>query len=68
MKAMIVSELIELLQTYPQDMPVARTLYSEQRLLKVRDLEVVQLCEARDDGWIQNRRPDKDVTPYLLIG
>lgn len=64
---MNVAELIALLQKHPQDMQVAYCMYSEQCLLRAEDILVVGLCEPREDGWIQNARPDKPNKPYLLF-
>lgn len=64
---MIVSELIEFLQSQPQDMKVAYQLYSEQCLLTEKDIEVKNLCHPRPDGWVQNARPDKCSEPYLVL-
>ncbi len=64
---MTVKELIDLLQTYPPELPVAYCLYSEQCLLEPKDIGVVDLCHSRPDGWIQNRRPDMPTRQYLLF-
>jgi hypothetical protein len=64
---MTVAELIALLQTKPQDLPVAYSLYSEQCLLKAGEIRIIRACEPRPDGWIQNNRPDKPTWEYLLL-
>jgi hypothetical protein len=64
---MTVKELIDLLLTYPQDLPVAYSIYSEQCLLEADDITVADLCRARPDGWIQNKRPDMPTQQYLLF-
>lgn len=64
---MKVKELIELLKTFDPELPVARRLYSEQVEMEAEDIEVKELCHPRDDGWIQNKRSDKETTPYLLF-
>lgn len=64
---MTVSELINFLQQQPQDIQVAFRLFSEQRLLEEYDMSVVDLCLPRDDGWIQNKRPDMPTQKYLLL-
>ena len=64
---MKVHELIELLRTYPQDLPVAYSCCSEQVLMEADQIEIQNLCEARPDGWIQNERPDKPTTQYVLL-
>lgn len=65
---MTIHELIELLKTYPQDLPVAYPLWSEHLLLKPDKLLVKPLCVVRPDGWIQNYRPDMPSIDYLIIG
>lgn len=52
---MTVRQLIEHLQQFPQDLPVAYQLHSEQTLL-----ELNQICRwtgqpPRPDGWIHDR-------------
>ena len=64
---MTVSELIELLKTYPQDLPVAYDKYSEQCILEAKDLSVQSLCAEREDGWVANARPDKPTIEYLVF-
>lgn len=64
---MRVKELIEFLKTQPQELQVAYRCCSEQVLLKPDDIYVTALCEPREDGWIQNRRPDKPTQDYLLF-
>lgn len=64
---MTVANLIEYLKKQPQDLLVAYCIFSEQCLLKESDIAVIQLCEPRDDGWIQNKRPDMPLRDYLLF-
>lgn len=64
---MTVNDLINHLQTLPKDLPVAYRLFSEQCLLEIDDIKVVELCEPRSDGWIQNKRPDMPSRKYLLF-
>ncbi|WP_333899631.1 hypothetical protein [Agrobacterium pusense] len=64
---MTVAELIEHLRTFPQDLPVAYRLHSEQVMLDPDDIEVKELCFPRPDGWVQNKRPDMPSQPYLLL-
>ncbi len=64
---MTVAELIAILQAQPQDMQVAYRIHSEYSLLCSSDIETRDLCEARPDGWIHARRPDKPTQTYLLI-
>ncbi len=62
---MTVKELIEFLQSQPQELQVAYGLYSEQVLLESSDIEVFEGCEVRPDGWIQDKRPDMPTQSYL---
>lgn len=64
---MKVSELIAFLQEQPQDVQVAYKMFSEQLLLDAEDIELVELCNPRDDGWIHSARPDKPKQTYLLF-
>lgn len=64
---MTVKELIEFLQTQPQDIQVAYGLYSEQILLKVADISIFEGCEPRPDGWVHDKRPDMTTQTYLLF-
>ena len=64
---MNVSELIDLLKTQQQDLPVAYLRYSEAAVLEADEIKVVEACEPRADGWVQNRRPDKPAIPYLMF-
>ena len=64
---MTVSELIKLLKTYPQDLPVAYRLFSEQCMLEPQDISVRSLCAEREDGWVANARPDKPTVEYLVL-
>ena len=64
---MTVAEFIKYLRKQPQHIQVAYAKYSEQCLLEAEEIELVELCEPRPDGWIQNRRPDKAAVTYLLL-
>lgn len=64
---MTVAELIADLQTRPQHLLVAYTLFSEHALLEASDLRIVEACLPRPDGWIQNKRPDKPFVEYLMF-
>lgn len=64
---MTVKELIAFLQTQPQDMQVAYRCYSEQILLDCDDISIIEGCDPRGDGWIQDKRPDKPTQKYLLF-
>lgn len=64
---MTVAELISFLQTQPQGLQVAYRCYSEQCLLEATEIKVVEECEPRPDGWIENRRDDKPTRKYLMF-
>jgi hypothetical protein len=64
---MKVSELIELLKTYPQDLDVIYDLFSEHCLLNAEDISVIDACEPRKDGWVPRARPDKVTKKYLSL-
>jgi len=64
---MTVKELIIFLETQPQDLQVAYKCCSEQVLLEATDIEVVECCIPRNDGWIQDKRPDIQTQHYLLF-
>lgn len=64
---MKVHELIEFLKTQPQDLDVAYGLFSENCLMEVDDISVVEAGEPRSDGWVANKRPDKPTRLYLMF-
>ena len=64
---MKVSELIALLQKHPPDMPVAYHKWSEQTMMEPAQIKVMELCQVRIDGWIQDRRPDMPTCYYLVF-
>ena len=64
---MKVKELIEFLQTQPQDIDVAYKCFSEHDLLEPHQIEVKEGCLPRGDGWIQDARPDKSTVKYLMF-
>jgi len=64
---MTVSELIAELQKMPQHLSVCIRACSEQCLLEASDLQVIEACMPRPDGWIQNKRPDKPTQQYLMF-
>lgn len=64
---MTVAELITILHSFPQDLPVVYRCCSENCLLEHGDLEVREECEPRDDGWVPNKRPDKPTRTYLVF-
>jgi len=64
---MTVKELIDFLQSKPQDLPVAFALYSEYALLRAEDIQIKALCWPRPDGWVHHSRPDKPTHDYLVF-
>lgn len=64
---MTVSELIEILKSYPKDLEVAYYKYSEQCLLEEKEISIEEFCLPRPDGWIENKRPDKPFKEYLVL-
>lgn len=64
---MKVKDLVEFLLTQPQDIKVAFSLYSEQCLLDVESITIIEACEPRIDGWVQYKRSDKPSEMYLLF-
>jgi len=64
---MTVKDLIEFLQTQPQNLPVAYCCYSEQCLLGKEQIKIVSLSEPRPDGWIHSKREGKPSQDYLLL-
>jgi len=64
---MTVAELISFLQTQPQDLQVAHAMYSEYTLLDKADIQIMDLCEARTDGWLHYKRPDRPTRQYLVF-
>lgn len=62
---MTVAELIQLLQSKPQDLLVVYHCYSEQVLLETNDIMLSEGCIPRKDGWVEDKRPDKPVQKYL---
>lgn len=64
---MTVSELIEFLQKQRQDMLVAYQIYSEYAVLEAKDIEIMELCMPRPDGWVHDARPDAEKQEYLVF-
>jgi hypothetical protein len=64
---MTVKELIMLLQTYPSNLQVAYTCCSEQVVLQAKEIQIMNLCHPRPDGWVQNERPDMPTEQYVLF-
>ena len=64
---MNVAELIEFLKQQSQDLPVCYRCCSEYSLLEADQILIEKLCKPRDDGWIHDARPDKDLQEYLVL-
>lgn len=64
---MNVGELIQYLHQFPQEMLVAYQIYSEQELVKVEDIQVLDKCAPRPDGWVHDARPDMPTQKYLVF-
>ena len=64
---MTVSELIEVLQTYPSDMVVGYRMYSEQCVLDKDDIKAETNGVPRADGWIQDYRSDMPSQTCLIF-
>lgn len=64
---MRVKELIEFLQKQPQELPVIYSKFSEYCLLDVKTIERRFEGEARPDGWVHGKRPDKPVVEYICF-
>lgn len=67
LKPLTVGEFIAYLQTKPQDMLVAHRCCSEDVLLEIDEIEILEACPPRPDGWIQSARPDKPTQKYLRL-
>lgn len=64
---MTVAELIKHLKTFPQELQVVYSCCSEQCLMKEDDIYIASLGLPRPDGWVANKRPDKDCMEYLCF-
>ena len=64
---MTVAEMIAYLQTQPQDFTVAFKCFSEARVLEADEIERMEACEPRPDGWVHDKRPDKPTRTYLML-
>lgn len=64
---MIVKELIELLKTYPENLPVCYSKFSEYCMLEMEDIKTKVLGASRPDGWVAERRSDKPECTYLVL-
>ena len=64
---MNVSELKKILDKYPDDMMIVYNLFSEQCLLTEENIGIKELSLPRPDGWVENKRPDKESRTYLVF-
>ncbi len=64
---MTVKELIKFLEKQPQDIQVGYQCYSEQCILEEENIAIESFCEPRNDGWVQNKRPDMPTQDYLMF-
>jgi hypothetical protein len=64
---MNVRELISYLSTFPQHLPVAYRVHSEQCMIEGKDIVVERCCLPRPDGWVHDARPDKETQEYLVL-
>ena len=67
MKPVTVADLIEHLKTKPQNLPVAYRRFSEQCLLDLDDIYIIEKCLPRSDGWVQDKRSDMETQEYLMF-
>lgn len=67
MTPLTVAELIKFLKKQDPAAPVAYRQYSDQTLMALDNIEVVKGCFPRNDGWVQNARPDKPQQTYILF-
>ena len=63
---MTVAELIEILKKHQQDLQVVYECCSEYCILE-KEPKIVELCKARPDGWVADKRPDKSTQQYLKL-
>lgn len=64
---MTVRELIEFLKTRPQDLLVAYNKYSDYTTMDSEEIFIGELCNPRNDGWLERKRPDKPFQQYLIF-
>jgi hypothetical protein len=64
---MKVHELIDLLQTQPQQLEVVYKFCSDYRILEAEEITVEDFCVERADGYVQYTRPDKPNKKYLVL-
>lgn len=64
---MTVSELIKLLKKHPKNLRVVYSCHSEYCLLEEGGVKILDLCPPRPDGWVHDKRPDKETETYLVF-
>jgi len=64
---MTVAELIEFLKTQPKNLPIVFEMYSEYLVLESKAIKTETLCYPRNDGWVHEKRPDKESQEYLVF-
>lgn len=64
---MTVGELIAILQSKPQELHVVYRCCSEWCMLEADDIEIKALCHPRPDGWVHDKRPDKETMEFLTL-
>lgn len=64
-KPTTVAELIAHLGTLPQNYPVIYRAFSENCILELKDIEVIEAGVSRSDGWVHDKRSDKAVMTYI---
>ena len=62
---MKVSQLIEYLKEFPQELDVVFRCFSESRIINKEDITIKTLSVEREDGWVHDERPDKPTKNYL---
>ena len=64
---MNVGKFKDLLNEYPDDMQIVYQKFSEQCLLEKDDISTAECCAPRPDGWVEDKRPDKESQTYLMF-
>jgi hypothetical protein len=65
---MKISELIEILQKYPQDLTVIIPEYGDFDVIETSNINLLQLPTPDGDGWIYSGNSGKPLDNYLCIG
>lgn len=64
---MTVAELIQILQSYPHDLQVIYSKFSESVLLEPKDIVYASAQPPRDDGWVHDARRDRPMQNYISL-